>query len=484
MSLITPEWDLSRPVHKDSHLPWYLPSINKMVARPMGRTVREMRPGNNPQSFPDPEKLNFLLKSGFFYYPRCLYSAGVAELDIPTSQTNDRSILSRDKTNTFIMTDSGGYQAAVDTLKIDWKDPEPTLLKILRWQEHMANVGMHLDVPIGACRQENSHFYQNRNGCLEQSKANFEFFEAHRSKDFPLITPIHGASIAEAINWYEAVKKHPCCGWAVGGHLTQDYGTTLLLLDHIIRDGGFQGERGQFFHIFGKGTGKHGIVATVLQTALRRYANDETIVTFDSSSPIKMGGRFAKVFKEPVFKPNEQIIAQDMDQFCEAIDDLNPKKPYPYCYSPVLEGIAVEDILNPLSKSKYGMDGLAYAILAVHNTFIAVQSVYQTIHNALAEFELITQQLQEAKKSEKQIDPFVSWSDIHSKGDVGAWLYTLIVATNEVFSQANHDAAAIAATIKWKDLFAEALDLTDNTLDEDERLVGMEAVEGKEVSNV
>ena len=398
----------------------------------------------------------------------------MAELDISTSQINDRSVLRRDRTNTFIMTDSGGYQAAVDTLEIDWNNPDQTLLKILRWQEHMANVGMHLDVPIGASRQENSHFYRNRQGCLEQTQANYEFFEAHRRKDFPLITPIHGASIAEAINWYEAVKKHPCCGWAVGGHLTQDYSTMLLLLDHIRRDGGFDGERGQYFHIFGKGTGKHGVVATVLQMVLRRYANETITVTFDSSSPIKMGGRFAKVFKEAVFLPNEQIIAQDVDQFSEAIQGLNPKFPYPYAFSPVLESIAVEDILNPLSKSKYGMDGLAYAILAIHNTFIAVQSVYKTIHNAINEFELVTQQLHSAQKTGKAIEPFVSWDDISSKGDVGAWLYTLITATNDVFSQANHDTAIITATVKWKSLFAEALDLSENSFEEDERFAGME----------
>ena len=72
-------WDLSEPVRKNRNLPWYLPSINRMFVRQMGLTTREMRPGNIPASLPNPEDLNFLLPSSFYYYPCCLYSAGACQ---------------------------------------------------------------------------------------------------------------------------------------------------------------------------------------------------------------------------------------------------------------------------------------------------------------------------------------------------------------------------------------------------------------------
>ena len=69
MTHFTTDWDLSQPVMKGGNLPWYLPSINRMVSRHLSRSVREMRPGNNPASLPDPEKLNFLLKVRFLLLP-------------------------------------------------------------------------------------------------------------------------------------------------------------------------------------------------------------------------------------------------------------------------------------------------------------------------------------------------------------------------------------------------------------------------------
>ena len=461
------KWDLSEPVRKDSSLPWYLPSINSMFAKPMGMTTKALRPGNIPKTLPDPEKLNFLLPSSFYYYPACLYSAGVADLDIASSRKTDRSILRRDRSNTFIMADSGGYQVATNKLEIDWKNPESTLERILDWQQHMCNVGMHLEIPVRASRIEESVFHGRRDACIEQSKQNFEFFEKTKRDDFELIIPIHGDDIAEAINWYEEVKNFDGCGWAVGGQLGEDYATLLLLIHHIHKDGGFSGKRGQYFHLFGKGTGKAGIVASVLQYTMRRMGAENIRVTFDASSPVKMGGRFANVYEEPTFAPAEQIPRQQMNSFSEGIKGLNQSRPYPYAKSAVLDDINVEDILNLLSNSKYGMDGLAYSVLASHNVCVAVQTIYGTLHRAHTELQMVSEQLSDQKASGKPMKPYVSWDDALTNNDVGAWMYTLIAATGEVLAQLRTEEAIIMAQGKWKELFNTAFDFK-KTLDIEE----------------
>lgn len=454
------QWDLSEPVRKDRPLPWFLPSINKMFCTPLGRSTVEQRKGHAAETIPDPGQLNFLLKDSFFYYPRALYSAGVAELDIKTSTIKDKSILKRDRLNTLIMADSAGYQVATNALEIDWDNPTPTLETILRWQEHMADVGMYLDIPsrIHAIEEFETkkngvvvsttpnRFFGDKDGCLRQSLENYTFF-AEQSPQIPMILPIHGDTAEEAIQWYLAVKKFPCCGYAVGAPITENYAVLITLIDYIARDGGFEDGRDEFFHIFGCGSPADGVVLTALQLAIRNHISPNLRITFDASSPIKAGGKHGKVYENAEFLPHRQMAGQSMESFCEKIKGLNREHPYAYAFSPVLDAIKLKDLLRPTRRPKLDgtdreMDGLSYTIIASHNVFVLVQTIYMTIDRVLNDYRNLISQLEAIKGGTRDyLDPYVDWDDVALTKDAAAFFFTLLTSTQIVFSQKSFDRA-------------------------------------------
>ena len=67
------------------------------------------------------EGMNFLNpEQGYFTYKYGLYSAGHAQLDLNKSITQESMIQQRDRANTMILGDSGGYQIGKGVLKFDW----------------------------------------------------------------------------------------------------------------------------------------------------------------------------------------------------------------------------------------------------------------------------------------------------------------------------------------------------------------------------
>ena len=89
--------------------------------------------------------MNFLnADEGYFTYKYALYSAGHAQLNLEKSVIQESMIQQRDRDNTVIVGDSGGYQIGKGVLKFDWLNFEgdsanKTRLDILRWLELTAD---------------------------------------------------------------------------------------------------------------------------------------------------------------------------------------------------------------------------------------------------------------------------------------------------------------------------------------------------------
>jgi hypothetical protein len=105
-------------------------------------------------------------------HPYALYSAGVADLRPQTGPTREAIIHNRDRKKTFLMTDSGGFQAAKGTgnlQNINWQHTAQADQKreqILRWIEEVADVSMSLDIPIWAVSQRKSGFFSKKD-CMD-----------------------------------------------------------------------------------------------------------------------------------------------------------------------------------------------------------------------------------------------------------------------------------------------------------------------------
>ena len=69
------------------------------------------------------EGLNFLdQEKGYFQYNKGLYSAGHAYLDLDRSNELEYIIQHRDRDNTMILGDSGGFQIGKGVIKFDWEN--------------------------------------------------------------------------------------------------------------------------------------------------------------------------------------------------------------------------------------------------------------------------------------------------------------------------------------------------------------------------
>ena len=70
------------------------------------------------------ESLNYLNKNeGQFQYKWTLYSAGHAELDTNKHSPKEDMVRNRDRENTWLLGDSGGFQIGKGVWEGDWKDP-------------------------------------------------------------------------------------------------------------------------------------------------------------------------------------------------------------------------------------------------------------------------------------------------------------------------------------------------------------------------
>jgi len=87
------------------------------------------------------ETLNYLNKNeGAFQYKWTLYSAGHADLDTTKFVPKEDMVRNRDRENTWLLGDSGGFQIGKGVWEGDWKDINcPKAQKkrdgVLRWMD-------------------------------------------------------------------------------------------------------------------------------------------------------------------------------------------------------------------------------------------------------------------------------------------------------------------------------------------------------------
>lgn len=247
------------------------------------------------------EGMNFLNpEEGYFTYKYGLYSAGHAQLDLNKSMTQESMIQQRDRGNTMILGDSGGYQIGKGVLKFDWLDFEgpaatKTRQSILEWLELTADWSMMLDVPTWAC----DHIHSPKTGlktfddCLDKTRFNNDYFLMNRLGQTKWLNVLQGSDWDTAEKWYQGVKEfsdpkgkyagREAEGWAMGGANMCKMPITLRRLITLKFDGLLEGK--DWMHFLGTAQLDWACYLTQIQRHIRKSINPNFTISFDCASP-------------------------------------------------------------------------------------------------------------------------------------------------------------------------------------------------------
>lgn len=288
----------------------FLPSISSIYVKMVSQQLKGKRDKLPPGLLRGWDDLDFLkTNTDLFSYKWALYSAGHAQLDVTRTDTEESLVQKRDRKNTVIIGDSGGFQAATGVLKWPWKpkknqddvswkaDQDAFRLSILRWLEHTADWSMTFDFPPGGIDRfgfdektgEAKHpGLKSYEDCLKGSIENAQFFIKHRKLgDTKFLNVLQGRNLEEGDEWWNICKDWPFESFAFAN--IQGHSIALNLRRLIImRDNGYL-DRGQdWLHYLGNGKIKAACSLTTIQRSLRKHVNPNVTLSYDAASPFVM----------------------------------------------------------------------------------------------------------------------------------------------------------------------------------------------------
>jgi hypothetical protein len=256
---------------------YFLPATSGFYSTFIGkqRYGHYVDPARIPKSFTNGiEGLNYLEPDkGAFYYDHCLYSAGHANLDLTKADESEAMFRNRDRSTSWVLGDSGGFQIGKGVWEGEWRDPngpevqammasciakgielvpqfdsggnpkldktgKPKTTKIdhvkkyqasidaaqkkralvLGWMDALMDYGMVLDIPAWVCRSPSGikatgvSTYQE---AVNATRYNNEYFIKHRNNNCKFLNVLQGENHSQADDWYLQVKDF--CDTAIYG---------------------------------------------------------------------------------------------------------------------------------------------------------------------------------------------------------------------------------------------------------------------------
>lgn len=211
------------------------------------------------------ESLNYLEPDkGEFYYRWCLYSAGHANLDLTKPDQNEDMFRNRDRSTSWVLGDSGGFQIGKGVWEGEWNDPtgpivqarmadaiakgielvpqvdatgNPKLDKngnpkynkidhvknyqaqldaaqkkreqVLAWMDALMDYGMVLDIPAWVARSPagmKATGISSYDEAVTATKYNNEYFIKHRTGACKFLNVLQGENHDDAERWYQEMK--------------------------------------------------------------------------------------------------------------------------------------------------------------------------------------------------------------------------------------------------------------------------------------
>jgi hypothetical protein len=393
----------------------FLPAISGFFATFIGKQRHEEYVDNNriPKHFPNNvESMNWLNKDkSMFQYNWSLYSAGHAELDINKDVPKEDMIRNRDRDNTWLLGDSGGFQIGKGVWEGDWKNPTcPKAQKkreqVLAWMDAYMDYGMILDIPAWVARspkgQQATGISTYEEAC-QATNINNEYFMKHRSGACKFLNVLQGENHTEADDWYERMKKY--CdpkqypnthfnGWSMGGQNMCDIHLVLKRLVALRFDGLLEKGVHDYMHFLGTSKLEWATLLTDIQRAVRKHHNPNFTVTFDCASPflatangqvycnVETPDRQKWVYRM-VPSIDNKAHSTNQEKFSKVF--IDEAKYHSFQDSPVTKDLLAKDIciygpgdLNKIGKEgKTSWDSFSYAILMCHNVWMHINAVQE-----------------------------------------------------------------------------------------------------------
>ncbi len=280
----------------------FLPALSGFYATFVGKQRREEYVEESRIPYPSMESMNWLnKKEGMFNYHWTLYSAGHAELDINKDAPKELMVRERDRENSWLLGDSGGFQIGKGVWEGDWKDPNcPKAQKkreqVLAWMDAYMDYGMILDIPAWVARSPAGakatgiSTYQE---AVNATRINNDYFMANRNGNCKFLNVLQGENHADAEDWYQQMKDY--CdpakyenhfnGWSMGGQNMCDIHLVLKRIVALRFDGLLEQGKHDFMHFLGTSKLEWATLLTDIQRAVRKYHNPNFTITFDCASP-------------------------------------------------------------------------------------------------------------------------------------------------------------------------------------------------------
>ena len=358
------------------------------------------------------ESLNYLNKQqGAFTYKWSLYSAGHADLDTTKVVPKEDMVRNRDRDNTWLLGDSGGFQIGKGVWEGDWKDPNcPKAQKkrdgVLKWMDAYMDYGMILDIPAWVSRSPAGakatgiSTYQE---AVKATRINNDYFMKNRTGACKFLNVLQGENHADADDWYDQMKdycdpvKYPDThfnGWSMGGQNMCDVHLVLKRLVALRFDNLLQTGVHDVMHFLGTSKLEWATLLTDIQRAVRKYHNPNFMITFDCASPflatangqvyceLETGDRSKWVYRM-VPSIDDKALATDTTPFSTAF--VREGKHTSFKDSPITKGLEAKDVtiyapgdLNKIGKEgKTSWDSFSYAIQMGHNVWSHINAVQE-----------------------------------------------------------------------------------------------------------
>ena len=330
----------------------FLPALSGFYATYVGKQRYDEYVGKSriPSNFANGvESLNYLNSSeGAFTYKWTLYSAGHADLDTTKIVPKEDMVRNRDRDNTWVLGDSGGFQIGKGVWEGEWKDPTSQFVKdkmadcvargteqrtvtntdkngkettktitvdlvkeyqgrldmaqkkrdaVLRWMDAYADYGMILDIPAWVSRSPAGALATGISeyaDAAEATKYNNEYWMKHRTGACKFLNVLQGENHTDADDWYEQMKdycdpvKYPdnhFNGWSMGGQNMCDVHLVLKRIVTLHFDNLLQKGVHDVMHFLGTSKLEWATLLTDIQRAVRKNYNENFTITFDCASP-------------------------------------------------------------------------------------------------------------------------------------------------------------------------------------------------------
>ena len=389
----------------------FLPALSGFYATFVGKQRREEYVEESRIPYPNMESINWLnKKDGLFNYHWSLYSAGHAELDINKDAPKELMVRERDRENSWLLGDSGGFQIGKGVWEGDWKDPNcPKAQKkreqVLAWMDAYMDYGMILDIPAWVARSPAGvkatgiSTYQE---AVNATRINNDYFMDNRNGNCKFLNVLQGENHTDAEDWYQQMKdycdpKHYTDhfnGWSMGGQNMCDIHLVLKRIVALRFDGLLEKGLHDFMHFLGTSKLEWATLLTDIQRAVRKYHNPNFMITFDCASPF-LATANGQIYceletldrKKWVYRMvpsiDSKAMATDTTPFSQAF--VREGKHTSFKDSPITTGLTAQDIckyatgdLNKIGKEgKTSWDSFSYAIQMGHNVWSHINAVQE-----------------------------------------------------------------------------------------------------------